>query len=176
VRREEQKRIDDILGLWVSCQSKHESIESIIREGPTVGGKWLENKGNFPQTSSFNLDIMAGKVDKMRKFDFSEEERLVYSIITNLPWKLKKLLTEHRDRRNRNNAETNARWTHADIARLLGYQEDRYHILRDGVCIYVIDIFNAAQKKKKSKLTKRLVLQLNHGNDKLFVSGESCHN
>jgi hypothetical protein len=174
MKREDQKLLDYILGLWVSYQSKHESIESIIREGPTVGGKWLENKGDFPQASSFNIDSMAGKVDKMRKFNFSPDENLAYMIIISIPDKFRNILVKHREKKHQNNSETNARWTHADIAALLCYQLERYHEIRERLSLIVINAFNQTQKRNNKK-AKRYILQLNHGNDRLCAGGESCH-
>lgn len=157
MNRKEQQQIDDILGLWISCQSKHESIESIIREGPTVGGKWLEFKGDFPQLSSFNIDTMSGKVDKMRKFDFSPDENLVYMIISQIPDKLRRVLVTHREKKHHNNAETNARWTHADIANLLGFGLERYHELREAMCLMVISLYVQGKRRRNEKKRKTYI-------------------
>lgn len=130
MKRHELQRIDEILGLWISYNEKQKSIHGIINSGPTVGGKWLEFKGDFPQLSGFKPDALSGKAEKMRKIYISDEEKRAFIIVSAFPDKLRRILTEYSLRKGSNNALTNRLWTHNDVAGLLGLRVGRYNSIR----------------------------------------------
>lgn len=162
MKREDQKRIDDILNLWISYTEKEKSIDSIIRSGPTVGCKWLEFKGDFPQLSSFRIDTLSGKVEKMRKFYFTAEEKKAYTLISAYPDKLRTILTKHREKKGKNNPITNAKWTHADIAFCLRMSAERYFIIRNCLCRLLLEVYDKADLEKQARILNTTLLQLNH--------------
>ena len=131
MKRSELQRVDEIIGLWISFTEKMTAIDEIAASGPTVETKLIEFLGDFPQLSDVKPDVISAKVDKIRKFYISKEERRASVLISAFPDKLRRVITEYHLRKGRNNSATNTKWTHNDVARLLGFRPERYKAIRD---------------------------------------------
>lgn len=143
MKRSELQRVDEIIGLWISYTEKSTAIDEIAASGPTVETKLIEFLGDFPQLSDVKPDVLSAKVDKIRKFYISNEERRASVMISAFPDKFRRILTEYNLRKGRNNAVTNAKWTHSDIAMLLKLRVERYKVLREHLFSLLLEIDNS---------------------------------
>lgn len=140
MKRSELQRVDEIIGLWISFTEKSKSIDDIARSGPTVETKLIEFLGDFPQLSDIKPDVLSAKVDKIRKFYISKEERRADILISAFPDKFRRVLTEYYLRKGKNNPATNTKWTHNDVALLLKLKPERYKLIRAYLLQLLIEV------------------------------------
>lgn len=162
MKRYELQRIDEILGLWISYKEKQKEIHGIINSGPTVGGKWLEFKGDFPQLSDFKPDALSGKAERMRKVYITDEEKRAHTLVEAFPNKLRNILTKHREKRGKNCPLTNTKWTHENIAFCLKIRFERYEVVRAYLCKLLLDVDAKTNYSIQAKVLHQSLLQLNY--------------
>ena len=112
--------------------------------GKADRGRWLRCKssckGDLPQMSNIKHDVLAGKVEKQRKFTISKDERRAATIIDSFPIKLQRILTAYEEKRNKHNPYTGKVWTHDDIAACLRLRRERYKKIRVHLFELVIEV------------------------------------
>lgn len=148
----DKQRVRELIGLWISYQDKLTHIREIAESGPTQGQKMIELKGEFPQITKAKPEILVSKVDKMRKYVFSEDERYANAMISKFPDKQRRILTGYEEKRNQHNSITGKPWTHEDIAFVLKLRFDRYQKLR----LKLMEILIEADKTRHVVVKKQM--------------------
>lgn len=157
MKRSELQRVDEIIGLWISFIEKSKCIDEITRSGPTVETKLIEFLGDFPQLSDVKPDVLSAKVDKIRKFYISNEEIRANVMISAFPDKFRRILTEYHLRKGRNNSATNTKWTHNDVASVLGFRPEKYKAIRDYLLELLLKVDGARDIERDcGQLSRRL--------------------
>ena len=139
MNRADAERAKQIINLWMAYQDKVETIKRIALEGPTVEGKLIEFKGDFPQLSNVKPDVLASKVDRQRRIKIYADERRANAMISAFSDRERDILTAYEQKRNKTNPISKRLYTHEDIAIKLGMDKERYMILREGYVKALVD-------------------------------------
>ena len=139
MKRADAERAKQIINDWISYQEKAEAIERIAMEGPTVEGKLIEFKGDFPQLSNIKPDVLASKVDRQRRIFITTDERRASLMISVFSDRERSIMTGYEQKRNQYNPVSKKLFTHDDIALKLGMKKERYTALREHYAQVLVD-------------------------------------
>lgn len=152
MNRNQERRANEVLDLYIACHEKRLMQDEIAKSGPTQESKMLEYHGDFPQLSNIKPDILSVKVEKMRRYYISAEEALAYRVIMAIPHDLRLFITLHRHFKNQHNPVTKKPFTHSDCAEIAGKSIAKYNRAREVLMPYIAERFDKRMKMETVKI------------------------
>ena len=133
MNRLERERIETIICLWQSYETKRIEQNGIIGEGPGL------SEARIPSTKE-KPDIMAKKAERLKEYEFTAAEVQAKKMIYMIPSYGRRYLTEWPELKGKINPLTRQRFTLTEVAAILGRSLEDFKIIRDQAKALLISI------------------------------------
>jgi len=120
--------------------AKTEAMDRIINGGPTMMDKLRVFRGEMPETSQFKQEVVSGRIDRLRAFQITTEERKARLLLKKLTNRERDLLCMWPAVRRQHNDQTQKQWTLTDVAAEFKLMVSEYRQQRDLAAFHLLEL------------------------------------